>query len=453
MTQLEKEYESIKVAITIHGEVWHKEIDKLVYKLKSEVHLMKIKHTNAVQKCISEIKEMLLRVCETLKKCDLLLASKDMQLCFEYKSMNKEYRHSPPKPNIRLPIFTPQKVLPETLCPVFGNLSEFSINRENQDCGMTSEQKPQEAGSFSLAHLKLPLSGFFNFGKQNQSGGRSSPTDSQLLDEAENVSTINTGYQEPYNVACLNNDEIWISGDSSTIKLFQVNQNFDLRKVFSGKWNPLLKSIQTKTGKRPYDITVTKRGFLAYSDEYDRTVNIVNNEKIEELVRLYDWRPLQICSTLSGDLLVMLKSNDNKQTKIARYYGSIQKQTIQFHENGEPLYSAGSHYRYMTENKNMDICVADWRARVVVVVNSAGKLRFRYRGHEPAPKNKLFEPRGITTDDQSRILTADNDNQCVHVIDQDGQFLRFIKCDFDNPRGLCTDSNDNLLFNVKTNKF
>ncbi|XP_062614793.1 uncharacterized protein LOC134276563, partial [Saccostrea cucullata] len=187
----------------------------------------------------------------------------------------------------------------------------------------------------------------------------SSPPVKQLLDEPETVTTMKTECSL-YHAACLNDEEIWTSGDDSIMKLFSFNQG------------SLLKSIRTKSGNRPYDIAVTKCRDLIYTDYIDK------------------------------------------------------KQSIQFDDQGKPLYSSDSDY--ISENRNLDICVSDYRAQAVVVVNQVGKLRVRYTGHTPAPKNKPFHPRGITTDSQSHILTADNNNDCVHIIDQDGQFLRYIEC-------------------------
>ncbi|XP_061187143.1 E3 ubiquitin-protein ligase TRIM45-like [Saccostrea echinata] len=45
---------------------------------------------------------------------------------------------------------------------------------------------------------------------------------------------------------------------------------------------------------------------------------------------------------------------------------------------------------------------------------------------------------------QSHILIADFDNDCVHIIDQNGLFLCLIDCELRFPSGLCIDRNDNL---------
>ncbi|XP_062580190.1 tripartite motif-containing protein 2-like [Saccostrea cucullata] len=406
MSQLEKEYGDLSTAITKHGEDWHREIDKLVQKLKAEVDEMKNTQLQTLQKQLDEINKTMSGIKDEINTSCTVVESNEVSKLFNLKSVNIErYKNLPEKILPSLPKFTQGRIQGGDISNLFGILSSSSLTSDKHGYSMKTTQKSPEAGS--------------------------SPPVKQLLDEPETASTTDTGYGQLYNVACVSDEEIWASGNGSTMKLYSINQG-----------SPL-KSIRTKSRYEPSDIAVTKSGDLVYTDYRDRTVNIVKNEKIEEVIRLQNWKPRGVCSTSSGDLLVIMISDDNKQTKVVCYSGSTEKQTIQFDDQDKPLYSFNSDY--ITENRNLDICVSDFGAKVVVVVNQAGKLRFRYTGHTPTPKNLPFYPRGITTNSQSHILTADRNDDCVHIIDQDGQFLRYINCGLNNPIGLCTDTNDNLF--------
>ncbi|XP_062608446.1 uncharacterized protein LOC134270264 [Saccostrea cucullata] len=398
-TGLEKHYEKLTTAVTKQGEDWHREINIIVNKQKSEIDEMKTNHLAVLNKQEKEIKKITSDIKQCIVDLKKILDTNDVSLTTAYKSRNAEFRSLPPKVNVSLPNLSPHQINTEQFHQMFGSLSALSITTEEHGYTM----KTPEAVSC--------------------------PPVKPLLDEPELITIIDTGLL--YNVTCLSDEEIWTRGHDKIMKLFNLQ----------GK---LLKSIQTKSGKIPQDIAVTRSGDLVYTDPDTRTVNIVKNEQIQEVIRLQGWIPHNVCSTSSGELLVTMVSDDNKQSKVVCYSGSTEKQTIQFDSDSKPLYSAGI-LKYISENRNLDICVADFEANAVVVVNQAGKLRFRYSGH-PTSNMGSFNPVGITTDSQSHILTADNINDCIHILDQDGQFLRYIdNCDLQHPWGLCVDTRDNLF--------
>lgn len=257
---------------------------------------------------------------------------------------------------------------------------------------------------------------------------------SPLLDQPKVITTIDTDFQNLLSETCLTDKKIWTRGISNIIKLYNLQ-------------GELLRSIRTKSEQMPRDITVSENGYLVYTDFFDRTLNILKNKQILEVMRLQRWRPLRVNSTFSGDLLVTMVGDKKKRTKIVRCEYSIEKQTFLFDSERRPIYFSPPHrsINYVIENKNLDVCVVDGTACAVDVVNQAGKLRFKYTV-PPSPTKEPFCPKGVCTDSQSRILIADKSNDCIHILDQNGQFLRYIdNCDLHEPYGLCVDTRDNLF--------
>uniref|UniRef100_A0A8W8M8T9 B box-type domain-containing protein n=1 Tax=Magallana gigas TaxID=29159 RepID=A0A8W8M8T9_MAGGI len=402
-TTLNTSSQKIASDISRYGEEMHREIDLIVKKLKSDLDEMDSKYLTVLNKHENDIKHMLCDITQTIADLRKLVNSDDAGLISAYKSRNAELRRLPPKLMITLPSFSPKEIDKHQIYEHFGSLSELSIKTEEHNYTMDIA---------STEH---------------------SPPERSLIDVPQIITEIYTDFLYAEHVSCLSDDDIWISGKTNILKLYNLQRG-------------LFKSIKIKSKNCAENLTVTRSGDLVYADYEDYTVNIVKNEEIETVITLLGWKPRGVCSTSSGDILVVLEREIwQPPSKVVRYSGSIEKQIIQYNDNGKALYSSGNCSKYISENRNLDICVSDWKARAVVVVNQAGKFRFTYTGL-PSSTKKPFDPYGITTDSQSHILIADLNNHGIHIVDRDGQFLRLIdNCHLENPFGLCVDTRDNLF--------
>ncbi|XP_061196006.1 uncharacterized protein LOC133204288 [Saccostrea echinata] len=405
---LEKHYEGLTTAVMKQGEDYYREIEIIVNKRKSEIEEIRAKNLKILSKEDDEIASNVLEIKQKILDLEKILSSNDVTLAFSYISRNAEFRNLLPKPNATyiLPILSPPKFNTEQLSNFFGSLSELSVTTDD---------------------LEYTL-------KRTES--HSSPPARPLLDKSQLITTLFTNFTNLSSISCFDGEEIW-TFERNIMELYNLQ----------GK---LMESIKTKSKNYIYDIAVMKSGDLVYADPKARTVNILKNKQIEEVIRLQEWSPYYVCSTFSNDLLVTMNSDDG-QSKVIRYSGSTEKHTIQFDNKGVPLYSSDVFLKYVCENRNLDICVADNGASAVVVVNQEDELRFRYTGY-PSSSKEPFCPYGITTDSQGHILISENLKSCIHILDQDGQFLQFLgNCILQSPWGLCVDNKDSLFVAQSSN--
>ena len=401
MFNLDGNYRKLNTVISNERAELHREVDITFNQMVKDVDEIKKKHHKILKEHLDEIKELQSLMQQTLIALNEMEASNEVFPTIQYISKDSEFFKLPPKILVSMPNFISNQMERKKLSSLIGKITPISTTLQERVVPAQSHQN----------------------------------LDRELLDEFEVLNTIGTGHNNLLSVTCLNGEQIWTSGWSAEIKCLNIQ-------------GLLSKTIKTQSGERAADIAVESDGALVYVDWKTRTVFKAKNDQAEKIVTLQGWIPAQLCITALGDILVTMYSNDTTQSKVVRYSGSTStvKQTIQFDENNQPLFSGNTELKYISENRNFDVCVADRGANAVVVVNQAGKLQFRYTGEFSHLTEKQFKPSGITTDSQSRILTADCNNHCVHIIDAHGQFLRLIdNCDLENPVGLCVDSDDSLF--------
>lgn len=209
---------------------------------------------------------------------------------------------------------------------------------------------------------------------------------------------------------------LWVSGNNETIN--QIDRDGSILKTINLTGNVLGLSLNVQ------------QELVFIQDSNDTKVFKYENNSVVTLLELSNWAPKGLCHPVDGNLLVSMRSLNNAQSRVVRYSGSTECQVIENDKGGKPLFSVHSPaVLQLTENGNGDICVADCAGNAVVVVNSSGILRFRYRANcnkITKKKNNTFEPLNIVNDKKCHILIHNQLNNNVLIIDSDGNFIRYI---------------------------
>nr|XP_022311700.1 uncharacterized protein LOC111116932 [Crassostrea virginica] len=382
--------------------LWHQEVDNIFDKIDSLSQSLGEENLNDLQKYHNKIRNLISEMNKTVKQNEKLFNSKNILEVNEYQSKLNRYQNFPGNMDLKFPF----------LGSNIDKGKELSI--EIGGYTATLKQMSQSSLSTGVSRLTTGIE--------------------ELMEKVRVIATIPNTFIPLWDVACVGETEVWIHG----------TQKFILRIDIHGT---VWEIVYTTCLDWPNGISVTRERELMYSDDNSGTVNIVRDRKSESLITTPSgWTPANLCCIRSGDILVHVygKSGPQRKNKIIRYQGKNIKQEINNDGQGNPIFKDGYFLLFISENNNGDVCVSDANALTVVVVDKMGKVRFRYDG-TPARREKSFAPRGIVTDALSQIIMTDINNDCLHILDQNGQFLRCVDdCRLESPHGLSVDSEGRL---------
>ncbi|XP_078330152.1 uncharacterized protein LOC111116857 [Crassostrea virginica] len=382
--------------------LWHQEVDNIFDKIDSLSQSLGEENLNALQGYHNKIRNLISEMNKIVKQNEKLSTSKNLSEVNIYQSKLNEYQDFPRHMDLKFPL----------LASNIDKGKELSI--EIGGFRATLKQMSQPSLSTDVSCLTTGIG--------------------KLMDKIRVIATIPTTYNSLYGVACVGEVEAGIYGQNKTITRIDIHGAVKDR-------------VTTTCLHWPNGISVTKGIELMYSDFDSDTVNIVRDGKSETLITPpQGWAPGTLCCTRSGDILVHVYKVRGSETKnkIIRYQGKNIKEEICNDGQGNPIFKDGLYSLFMSENNNGDVCVSDRNADAVVLVDKTGRVRFRYDG-TPARRKKSFGPKGIVTDVLNQIIVTDINNDCLHILDQNGQFLRCVDdCGLEKPLGLSLDSEGRL---------
>ena len=388
-----KEFDRVMNAIQDQEDNICKVVREIGSRLKDEVAKQKSEFEqkkNEVQSTVAKEREELDSVMKMNKS---ILKSNDAVRILTYRSNNEQFRGGPKQMQISYPMFLSGNVNRNQLQVMFGSLQRSSKIAADDKHDM---QKP----------MSNPVV----------------------------VSTIQTPYGKKTALWRILSDDagkIWISGNDQ--KMYQIDKSGSILNTVSVSDNILALSLSVD------------KELIISSHWPDTKVYKYDGNVVRTVVDLDQWCPRGLCHSANSDLLVSMRSVDKTQSRVVRYAGTTETMVIQNDRQVKPLFSVGvDNVLLLTENGNRDICVADYAGNAVVVVNVSGELRFKYQGNiGQKPNYKSFIPLTIATDVNQQILINDASNDIVHVIDRDGNFLRYIEYPCNG--GLSIDPEHNLI--------
>lgn len=406
--KLEEDYKSLKQSIENQRTKWHDEIDNIVNMLQDETDKMRETQLKALKKHLQKVKNLRTEIQEAIKSNKDILYSQNVTETLSYKSRNLALKRLPEKLELSTPKFISQPINKDLIAKMFGVVLGFSISEHTEGY----EKNTQVI-------------------RENQIQFRQKPKIQSVLETGE--------IKCPAKIAYQSNGKLWIAGNEGSLKLFQC----DALQLKSGATRSCL-TLKHVDLTGPTDIAVTRTGDLIYGIKLENTVFKLTKDKAQILINLHDWKLLSLCITAFGELLVCMTDERKYRCRVVRFNQDPEiRQIIQYDNRGESLYTSGVLNKYIEENENGDICLADCDAGAVVVTDRTGNLRFRYVGRISSQKNDQFCPVGIATDSMAHILVSDSLK--VHIVDKNGQFLRFLDIVCSTPMRLAFDECDNLF--------
>lgn len=381
-TKVEKEKKTLE-------KLWHKEVDAIFNKFGSLIYSLKDSNLRTAITRQTKIKDLIKDMIQTVQQNKQIMKTKSALDVTNYISKLHEFRNALTDVDFKIPSLIKTTNKGRELCFEYGEIE---------------------------ALLTQTSSSFLSADDPYQSR--------KILCTSKTVDVFPTVYKSLYYMACFGENEAWVSGNNKTITRIDIHGS-------------VKETIVTNCRFWPNGITATGQGELIYSDCNRRKVNIVRHGKIETLITTpKGWTPHRLCYTRSGDILVGVSHSRKK--KIIRYHEMKISQNIDRNEHGKPIFKNGNYMLCLTENINGDICVCDRNADSVVVLNMSGRVRFRYY---VTPTWQPFKPRCLVTNSLGQIIVTDNNNTCIHILDQNGEFLTTVNdCELYKPHGLSIDS-------------
>ena len=379
-------YDIFESSIEDHGKEIHKAVEAVITKYKAKAKQMKQTDFEILQQQKEDVNGLLSEAKQEAAQNELLEKSRNVTelMAFKAKPVN-----TPVLKNIIPPVFKSKPFSDEVVESFFPPIPNSKVVVEQGTASLDENKKLASIGA---------------------------STDEVLF-------SFQTPYKQLLRVTCEQSGRLWTSGNESMLRCLD-KQNGSVIKSCTIPMNPIdictdaFNDFFVSDGKTLYRETRLK---------FEKCYNAPDGWSVEAMSKIlaagfrFGTNPIY--------LLLFLRREDSRQSKVVKVMSTISHfppTEFQYDNEGKDLYNSNCYDFFLEVNRNGDICVSDTTA--LVVIDKRGNFRFRYHGKVFDTFDKPFKPMGVTTDPWGNILLADLDNRCIHLLDQDGNFVRYITC-------------------------
>ncbi|XP_062606929.1 uncharacterized protein LOC134268701 [Saccostrea cucullata] len=184
----------------------------------------------------------------------------------------------------------------------------------------------------------------------------------------------------------------------------------------------------------PSDMCVADTGDVYFTDVSYSSINCLSpSGSVSTVVSLYPLVPVGICQSVDDGLLVTLRDIVSDHYKLDSHSRrQVRHITVTGDVIREYEYKEDGHTRMFTnpnrvkQNSNSDICVVNFTSNTsgeLVIISPSGRMKSIYRGQNLTGD---FNPGDAVCDTLCNILVTDFNNNHIHLLSPDGEFLKFL---------------------------
>lgn len=122
IANLDGDYEKITTVISDQGDKWHREVNRVINKMKNEIKEIREKHRDILEIHLTEIKQIAALIKRNLSALRELEDSNNVSIIVDYRHRIKEFWKLPAKVHVTLSLFSPKPINGEQFYKKFGSI-------------------------------------------------------------------------------------------------------------------------------------------------------------------------------------------------------------------------------------------------------------------------------------------------------------------------------------------